>query len=152
MGQVCVVADQVVRPNSLAFSADGAVAFITNTSVAVAVLGVNQTDMGTKCARRLRLECMSYWPRHCPRSYQYNVDPTSQQFANCRMLAHADAGIPDGIQVDVADNAYPTCADGVHMRPTSTAHVLLANHILPATHFIPATCVLHDNPWRAPPM
>lgn len=32
-------------------------------------------------------------------SYRYDVDPASEMFANRRVFAYVDSGVPDGIQV-----------------------------------------------------
>lgn len=49
-------------------------------------------------------------------SYAFDVDPTTETFLNRRVLAHIDAGVPDGLQVDVNGNVYTACADGVQVR------------------------------------
>ncbi|KAI0037153.1 hypothetical protein K488DRAFT_75487 [Vararia minispora EC-137] len=92
---VRVVADQFLRPNGIAFSVDGTKAFVTDTGANGGFLGNNGTNPAT--------------------IYQYDVDPTTQAFTNRRTFAYIDAGIPDGIQVDVDGNVYSGCADGVQV-------------------------------------
>lgn len=36
-------------------------------------------------------------------------------FSNRRVFAYADAGVPDGIQVDADGNVYSGCSDGVNV-------------------------------------
>ena len=48
-------------------------------------------------------------------SYQYDVDPVSQSFANRRVFAYSDSGIPDGIQLDTNGNVYSGCGEGIHV-------------------------------------
>lgn len=43
------------------------------------------------------------------------MDPETQSFANRRVFAYSDSGIPDGIQVDSNGNVYSGCADGTHV-------------------------------------
>ena len=51
----------------------------------------------------------------CYDSYQYDVDPYTQSFANRRVFAYSDAGIPDGVQLDTDGNIYSGCGDGVQV-------------------------------------
>ncbi|TFY80609.1 hypothetical protein EWM64_g3408 [Hericium alpestre] len=98
---VRVVADGYLRPNGIAFSGDGKIAYVTDTGLAGGFLGNNQTDPAT--------------------IYQYDIDPVTDQFLNRRVFAFIDTGIPDGIQVDVQGNVYAGCGDGVHVwAPDST--------------------------------
>ena len=48
-------------------------------------------------------------------SYQYDVDSVTQSFANRRVFAYSDSGIPDGIQLDTNGNVYSGCAEGIHV-------------------------------------
>lgn len=51
----------------------------------------------------------------------FDVDPENGVFLNRRVFAFSDAGIPDGIQVDAANNVYSACGDGTHVwSPTGT--------------------------------
>ncbi|KAG2360410.1 hypothetical protein BDR07DRAFT_1412690 [Suillus spraguei] len=94
-GQVRVVADQFVHPNGIAFAPNGKTAYITDTGVSGGFLGTNQTFPATV--------------------YQFDVDPTTQSFANRRVFAYADSGAPDGIQFDTEGNVYAGCGDGIHV-------------------------------------
>ncbi|OJA16434.1 hypothetical protein AZE42_03800 [Rhizopogon vesiculosus] len=94
-GQVRVVADQFVHPNGIAFTPDGATAFITDTGISGGFLGTNQTLPAT--------------------IYQYDVDPLTQSFKNRRVFAYIDSGVPDGIQLDTIGNVYSGCGEGTHV-------------------------------------
>ncbi|KIK36700.1 hypothetical protein CY34DRAFT_498329 [Suillus luteus UH-Slu-Lm8-n1] len=94
-GQVRVVADQFVHPNGIAFSADGKFAFVTDTGVSGGFLGTNQTFPAT--------------------IYQFDVDPLTQTFANRRVFAYSDSGVPDGIQLDTMGNVYSGCGEATHV-------------------------------------
>lgn len=43
------------------------------------------------------------------------MDPVTHAFKNRRVLAYADAGVPDGIQLDSDGNIYSGCADGTQV-------------------------------------
>ncbi|EJD07762.1 D-lactonohydrolase-like protein [Fomitiporia mediterranea MF3/22] len=98
---VRVVADGLNKPNGIAFSADGKTAFVslpscsTDTGAASAAFGTNWTLPST--------------------IYKYDVEEGSQSFANRRVFAYSDNGIPDGIQLDSKGNVYAGCGDGVHV-------------------------------------
>ncbi|KIJ08998.1 hypothetical protein PAXINDRAFT_182190 [Paxillus involutus ATCC 200175] len=94
-GQVRAVADQFVQPNGIAFTSDGATAFVTDTGMNSGKAGVNQTLPAT--------------------IYQFDVDPVTQSFKNRRVFAYADSGIPDGIQLDMKGNVYSGCGDGIQV-------------------------------------
>ncbi|KAF8841517.1 calcium-dependent phosphotriesterase [Paxillus ammoniavirescens] len=94
-GQVRVVADQFVHPNGIAFTPDGATAFVTDTGINSGLFGINQTLPAT--------------------IYQFDVDPVTQSFKNRRVFAYVDSGIPDGIQLDTMGNVYSGCGDGTHV-------------------------------------
>ncbi|KAF4588058.1 hypothetical protein EYR38_010019 [Pleurotus pulmonarius] len=47
--------------------------------------------------------------------YAFDVDPISERFVNHRVLAFVDAGIPDGLQVDMSGNVYAGTGDGVQV-------------------------------------
>lgn len=49
------------------------------------------------------------------RSYAFDVLPVSQTFANRRVFAFADTGVPDGLQLDSNDNVYAGCGDGTEV-------------------------------------
>ncbi|EKM77649.1 hypothetical protein AGABI1DRAFT_130338 [Agaricus bisporus var. burnettii JB137-S8] len=88
---VRVVADNIDKPNGIAFTADGKTAYIADTGAS----GGKPTEPGTV--------------------YAFDVDPTTETFLNRRILAYIDAGVPDGLQVDVNGNVYTACADGVQV-------------------------------------
>ncbi|OCH91753.1 D-lactonohydrolase-like protein, partial [Obba rivulosa] len=92
---VRVVADQFDKSNGIAFSQDGKNAFVTDTGSSGGFLGMNQTRPAT--------------------IYKYDVDPITHSFANRRVFAYSDTGIPDGIQLDTKGNVYSGCGDGVHV-------------------------------------
>ncbi|KAG9311270.1 calcium-dependent phosphotriesterase [Chiua virens] len=94
-GQVRVVADEFVNPNGIAFTSDGGTAFVIDSGAAGGFLGYNATYPAT--------------------IYQYDVDPVTQSFENRCVFAYADAGIPDGIQLDTNGNVYSGCGDGVQV-------------------------------------
>ncbi|VDB92370.1 unnamed protein product [Peniophora sp. CBMAI 1063] len=94
-GDVRAVADGFVRCNGLAFSGDGKTAYVSDTGAAGGFLGRNHTRPST--------------------IHAYDVDPHTSAWTNRRLFAYADAGVPDGIQVDKLGNVYSACADGVHV-------------------------------------
>ncbi|KAG5645672.1 hypothetical protein DXG03_005510 [Asterophora parasitica] len=74
-GTVRVVATDFDKPNGIAFSIDGEIAYI----------------------------------------YAFDVDTRTHAFTNRRVFAYIDAGVPDGLQVDLTGNVYSGCGDGVHV-------------------------------------
>ncbi|KAF8326185.1 D-lactonohydrolase-like protein [Cantharellus anzutake] len=92
---VRVIADQFEKCNGIAFDADGKIAYVSDTGAAIGFLGFNQTLPST--------------------IYAYDVDPLKGTFGNRRVFAYSDAGIPDGIQVDIFGNVFSGCGDGVHV-------------------------------------
>ncbi|KAH9837864.1 D-lactonohydrolase-like protein [Rhodofomes roseus] len=94
-GHVRVVSDELIRPNGLAFSADGNTAYVADTGAAIGFHGRNQTLPAT--------------------IYEFDVNPKTQVFENKRVFAYIDAGVPDGIQLDKFGNVYSSCGDGVHV-------------------------------------
>jgi len=94
-GTVRVVADGFDRCNGLAFTGDGKIAYVTDTGAAAGSLGNNQTQPAT--------------------IYAFDVHPTTQAFANRRVFAYSDSGIPDGIQMDKKGNVWSGNGDGVHI-------------------------------------
>ncbi|KAF8981865.1 hypothetical protein BDQ17DRAFT_1337144 [Cyathus striatus] len=93
-GDVQVVVGDIGIPNGVAFSPDGNIAYISDTS-ALGVGGQNQSRPAL--------------------IYAFDVDPHSQLLSNKRAFAFPDAGIPDGIQVDSQGNVYAGCTDGVQV-------------------------------------
>ncbi|KAG9225661.1 hypothetical protein CCMSSC00406_0007518 [Pleurotus cornucopiae] len=96
-GGVRMVADGFVRPNGIAFTNDGKTAYISDT-------GSLQNPMRT-----------SDFQTQPATIYAFDVDSVSQRFANRRVLAFTDAGIPDGLQVDMSGNVYAGTGDGVQV-------------------------------------
>ncbi|KAH9919614.1 D-lactonohydrolase-like protein [Fomitopsis serialis] len=94
-GNVRVVSDELVRPNGLAFSADGQIAYVADTAASIGFHGRNQTLPST--------------------IYEFDVNPKTQVFEHKRVFAYIDAGLPDGIQVDKFGNVYSSCGDGIHV-------------------------------------
>ncbi|KAG5637306.1 hypothetical protein H0H81_005049 [Sphagnurus paluster] len=47
--------------------------------------------------------------------YAFDVDDQTHAFTNRRVFAYIDAGVPDGVQVDLRGNVYSGCGDGVHV-------------------------------------
>jgi len=94
-GSVRVVADGFAKPNGIAFTKDGKTAYIADSGAARGFLGLDQTEPTT--------------------IYAFDVDPKSQAFTNRRVLAYAETGAPDGVQVDTKGNVYVSCGDGVHV-------------------------------------
>ncbi|KAK1236595.1 hypothetical protein PQX77_000147 [Marasmius sp. AFHP31] len=93
-GSIRVVADGFEKCNGIAFTQDGALAYITDTGVA-GKSGLDQTKPST--------------------IYVYDVDSQTHAFKNRRVFAYTDAGIPDGIQVDRNGNVYSGTGDGVQV-------------------------------------
>ncbi|KAJ7056732.1 calcium-dependent phosphotriesterase [Mycena amicta] len=93
-----VAATDFNKSNGLAFDGEGRTAYVSDTGASGGFLGNNQTEPAT--------------------IYAFDVDPTTQAFMNRRVFAYTDAGIPDGIQVDLEGNVYASCADGVHVWST----------------------------------
>ncbi|KDQ22634.1 hypothetical protein PLEOSDRAFT_1109731 [Pleurotus ostreatus PC15] len=96
-GEVRIVADGFVRPNGIAFTNDGKTAYISDT-------GSLQSPMRT-----------SDFQTQPATIYAFDVDSVSQRFVNRRVLAFTDAGIPDGLQVDMSGNVYAGTGDGVQV-------------------------------------
>ncbi|KNZ75888.1 hypothetical protein J132_00901 [Termitomyces sp. J132] len=92
-GSVRVVATDFDKCNGIAFTADGNIAYISDTGATSGFLGNNQTEPAT--------------------IYAFDVDPRTHMFKNRRVFAYVDAGVPDGIQVDIQGNVYSGCGDGV---------------------------------------
>ncbi|KAG5734805.1 Gluconolactonase [Termitomyces sp. T112] len=94
-GSVRVVATNFDKCNGIAFTADGNIAYISETGALGGLLGNDQTEPAT--------------------IYAFDVDPRTHMFKNRRVFAYVDAGIPDGIQVDIQGNVYSGCGDGVQV-------------------------------------
>ncbi|EPQ51631.1 D-lactonohydrolase-like protein [Gloeophyllum trabeum ATCC 11539] len=94
-GAVKVVADGFNKCNGVAFNPSETVAYVTDTGVSGGFEGFDQTLPAT--------------------IYAFDIDPLTQAFTNRRVFAYADAGVPDGIQVDSLGNVYSGCGDGIQV-------------------------------------
>ncbi|KIY48838.1 calcium-dependent phosphotriesterase, partial [Fistulina hepatica ATCC 64428] len=94
-GNIRVVADQLNKPNGIAFTPDFKTAYVADTGAYGGLFVNNQTLPAT--------------------IYKYDVDPKSLSFLNRRVFAFADTGASDGINLDTNGNVYGGCSDGVHM-------------------------------------
>ncbi|KAF9078453.1 D-lactonohydrolase-like protein [Rhodocollybia butyracea] len=94
-GAIRVVADQLNKPNGLAFSKDYKFIYISDSGSLSAHFGQNLTYPAT--------------------IQQYNVDPKTMALTNKRVFAYVDAGVPDGVGVDEFGNVYGACSDGVQV-------------------------------------
>ncbi|KIY68347.1 D-lactonohydrolase-like protein [Cylindrobasidium torrendii FP15055 ss-10] len=93
-GSVRVVADQLSKPNGLAFSPDYKIAYIADTGLYGGLFPNNQTLPATV--------------------YAYDVTD-DLFFVNRRVFAYADTGASDGLNVDNNGYVYGGCGDGVHV-------------------------------------
>ena len=86
-GSISMVADDFGQPNGLVFSPDETRLYIADSAFS--------HDPSA--------------PRHI-RVFDVNGD----KLGNGRVFAHIDAGLPDGIRVDIDGNIWSSAADGVH--------------------------------------
>lgn len=93
-GAVTVVADGFVLPNGIAFTPDGAYAYVTDTGVIKGFSGNLYTEPAS--------------------IYRYDV-MADGTFENRKTFAFVDSGVPDGVHTDAAGNVYAGCGDGVHV-------------------------------------
>ncbi|KAL1727580.1 calcium-dependent phosphotriesterase [Schizophyllum commune] len=93
-GHVRVVADQLNKPNGLAFSNDFKTLYIVDSGLLGADWGNNATLPAT--------------------IYAYDV-PDDLFLVNRRVFAYSDEGSPDGVNVDVNGYVYGGCGDGIHV-------------------------------------
>ncbi|KAF8977493.1 calcium-dependent phosphotriesterase [Cyathus striatus] len=91
---VQVVVGDIQMPNGIAFSPDGKIAYVTDTT-GFGVNGVVQT-----------LPALIY---------AFDVDPDTLMFMNKRAFAFPDSFLPDGIIVDSQGNVYAGCGEGVQV-------------------------------------
>jgi gluconolactonase len=96
-GGLTAVIDDIVRPNGIAFSPDGARVYVTDTAA-----GLNDG------------------PGHWIRVY----DTAGTSVAGGRLFATIDAGLPDGIAVDIEGRVWSSAADGVHVFDPDGAEAL----------------------------
>ncbi|TFK48620.1 calcium-dependent phosphotriesterase, partial [Heliocybe sulcata] len=92
-GAVKVVADSFKACNGIAFDPSETVAYVSDTGALEVSGGSDQTLPAT--------------------IYAFDIEPLTQAFTNRRVFAYADAGIPDGIQVDSLGNVYSGTGEGV---------------------------------------
>jgi len=86
-GDIRVVADDFVKPNGLAFSADEKILYIADS-------GRSHDPNG---------------PHHI-RAFDVGDDGT---LSNPRVFCEVDPGVPDGFRVDIHDNVWTSCGNGV---------------------------------------
>lgn len=90
------VADDLQRPNGLAFSHDGKRLYLTETAFIP----------GDGTAQPLAPHTI----------YSFDVDyAAAGALTGRRLFAHVDAGIPDGLKVDIQGNVWAGCGDGVQV-------------------------------------
>ncbi|RIA97536.1 gluconolactonase precursor [Glomus cerebriforme] len=91
-----VVADGFVKPNGIVFSPDETILYITDTGYVGFIDGI-----------------VNYDPMK-PRTI-YAFDVNGSVLSNRRVFAVVDAGIPDGIKLDVNGNVYTGTGDGIQV-------------------------------------
>ncbi|KAF9495488.1 calcium-dependent phosphotriesterase [Pleurotus eryngii] len=94
---VQMVLDGLVRPNGIAFTQDGRMAYVSDSGSLQDLSGT--TALQTQPAT----------------IYAFDIDPVTERFINRRVLAYIDAGVPDGLQVDTNGNIYAATGDGVQV-------------------------------------
>lgn len=104
-GSIDVVADDLVKPNGLAFSTDETVLYVSDT-------GVSHDPDG---------------PHHI-RAYEVR---DARELTPSRVLAEVSPGAPDGFRVDTEDYLWTSAGDGVHC--LSPDGVLLGRIRVPET-------------------
>ncbi|KAK1584795.1 D-lactonohydrolase [Colletotrichum navitas] len=93
-GALTVVSDDLVSPNGITFSPDGAHAYVTDTGLGRGRLGYIFTNPST--------------------IYRFDVKEDGT-WENRKTFAHAHSGLPDGVHTDTKGNVYAGCFDGVHV-------------------------------------
>ncbi|KAK1980984.1 D-lactonohydrolase [Colletotrichum cereale] len=93
-GALTVVSDDLVSPNGITFSPDGAHAYVTDTGIGRGLLGYVFTNPATV--------------------YRFDVKEDGT-WENRKTFAHAHSGLPDGVHTDTKGNVYAGCFDGVHV-------------------------------------
>ncbi|KAJ3799471.1 D-lactonohydrolase-like protein [Lentinula aff. detonsa] len=100
-GAIRVVADQLDKPNGLAFARDYKTVYVADTGSLIGKFGHDLTLPAT--------------------IQEFDVDPKTLAFKNRRVFAYADSGAPDGLGVDEFGNVYGACFDGVNVwNPSGT--------------------------------
>ncbi|KAF7356975.1 SGL domain-containing protein [Mycena venus] len=95
-GEVRVIADGFSQCNGIAFSPDGKTAYIADSGETQGVLGGIQPTLPATI-------------------YAFDVMPETQAFANRRVFAFIDSGVPDGLTLDTNGNLYVGCGDGTEV-------------------------------------
>ncbi|KAJ7089772.1 D-lactonohydrolase-like protein [Mycena belliarum] len=95
-GDVRAVADGFVQPNGIAFSPDGKTVYIADSGEAEGVLGGTDPTLPATI-------------------YAFDLMPETQAFANRRVFAFIDTGVPDGLTLDTQGNLYVGCGDGTQV-------------------------------------
>ncbi len=86
-GQIALVADDFAQPNGLVFSPDETKLYIADSAF----------SHDPSFPRHIRV-----------------FDVSGGKLSNGRVFAHIDAGLPDGIRIDVEGNLWSSAGDGVH--------------------------------------
>ncbi|KAK7748105.1 hypothetical protein SLS53_001357 [Cytospora paraplurivora] len=93
-GAVTIVADDFSLPNGIAFSPDGAYAYVSDTGTNKGYYGFNYSDPAS--------------------IYRYDVK-SDGTFDNRKTFAFVDSGVPDGVHTDSNGNVYAGAGDGVQV-------------------------------------
>ncbi|MDP3949734.1 SMP-30/gluconolactonase/LRE family protein [Microbacterium sp.] len=103
------VIDDMDRPNGIAFSPDGGTVYVTDTATAA-----------------------GHGPGHWIRAY----DVHGSEASGGRLFATIDAGVPDGIAVDVEGRVWSSAGDGIHVFSPEGAELLF----IPAPEVVANLC------------
>ncbi|KAK7031493.1 SGL domain-containing protein [Favolaschia claudopus] len=95
-GDVRVVADGFSQCNGIAFSPDGRTAYIADSGESQGQIGGIQPTLPATI-------------------YAFDVMSDTQAFANRRVFAFIDTGVPDGLSLDTNGNVYAGCGDGTEV-------------------------------------
>ncbi|KAF7289495.1 SGL domain-containing protein [Mycena chlorophos] len=95
-GEVRAVADGLVQPNGIAFSPDGATAYIADSGETEGEIGGSDPSLPATV-------------------YAFDLMPDTQIFVNRRIFAFIDTGVPDGLALDTEGNLYVGCGDGTQV-------------------------------------
>ncbi|KAI9039791.1 SMP-30/gluconolactonase/LRE family protein [Aspergillus affinis] len=126
-GDVRVVADDLGKPNGIAFSADEKTVYITDTAATIGNGSTDDTKPSTMYAHPFpcsvhrpinnSLKMVTILTNTTQKSYAYDVTTSHNEpfLANRRVFAIAHTGVPDGIKVDTNGNVYAGCGDGINV-------------------------------------
>nr|GAT53529.1 predicted protein [Mycena chlorophos] len=95
-GEVRAVADGLVQPNGIAFSPDGATAYVADSAETEGEIGGSDPSLPATV-------------------YAFDLMPDTQVFVNRRIFAFIDTGVPDGLALDTEGNLYVGCGDGTQV-------------------------------------